>query len=108
MQDENWDAGYESGKHDGFNEGYADGHKDGSEAAEKEGYERGLEEGYEKGTVDGTDAENQRMEAEMSDIRYNFKQQLEDSHYTIKCLKEEIYKLRKENATITRTIQEST
>lgn len=108
MQEDDWDSGYESGKHDGFNDGYADGYKDGTLEGDKDGYERGLEEGYEKGNTDGVDAENQRLETEMNDMRYSFKQQLQDSHYTIKCLKEEIYKLRKENATITRTIQKST
>lgn len=73
---------------DGFNEGKAEG----------------IESGYNDGFSDGKD----EAEQEISSIRNHYQGQISDYRYTIKCLKQELHNLRKEYATITRTISKST
>jgi flagellar biosynthesis/type III secretory pathway protein FliH len=81
---------------DGFNEGKAEGRES--------GYNDGITDGF----ADGKYEAEQEAEQEISSIRNHYQGQISDYRYTIKCLKQELHNLRKEYATITRTISKST
>lgn len=102
--DTGWDDGYNKGKEVGYEDGYSTGesygYKDGFEAGKNEGIETGHESGKEEG--------EKETESKFEPIIQNLNDEIQNYRSTILWLKEEIRKLRIENATITRTISEST
>lgn len=97
---EDYDSGYEEGYEDGSKATYDEAYKDGHEA----GMITGKEEGYESGKEEG----GKEAREELDNIVYNLNQEIYSYRAMIRTMKEQIKDLRIENATITRTISEST
>lgn len=83
---------------------YEDRYKEGR----TEGYAEGIVDGTANGYAEGKSEAEQLLQDEITTIQYHYQQQISDYRCTIKSLKEEIYNLRKEYETITRSIQKST
>ncbi|AQW88743.1 hypothetical protein pEaSNUABM50_00214 [Erwinia phage pEa_SNUABM_50] len=102
-----YNEGYEEGKEYGYECGMDDGDAAGAERIRKEleyEHEKALERSYKDGFNEAED----KYDREISYLRSNSEQAINSLNSKIKDLKRMLYNLRKENATITRSIQKST
>lgn len=105
---EDYDSGYEDG-YDAAREAiYDEAYKDGEEYGYKDGLEEGRKQGLEAGLEEGKEIGTKETQEELESVIDNLNQEIFNYRSKIRVQKEQIKKLRIENATITRTISEST
>lgn len=105
---EDYDSGYEDGYDAAREATYDEAYKDGEEYGYKDGLENGRAEGLEAGFEEGKEVGANEMREELENIIDNLNQEILSYRARIRTQKEQIRNLRIENATITRTISEST
>lgn len=105
---DDYDSGYEDGYDAAREATYDEAYKDGEEYGYKDGLETGRAEGLEAGLEEGKEIGAKEAREELENIIDNLNQEILSYRSKIRGQKEQIKELRIANATITRTISEST